>query len=95
MILAMTQRSGRHLAADDRGPQSPGRFDRDDRLVAGERAAREHHAGRAGIDHALHDDRHRNARFREFAPAAVAHRFDRVEARPAAADACAMSRAGS
>ncbi len=75
---------GRDLAEHDDFAESPGALDRDHRAIAGRRAACEHHAGAASIDHCLHNHGHRNARLRKLLPEPVVERLDRIETGPTA-----------
>src|SRR5882762_10889501 len=74
-----------HFTAHDGRAQAPAALDRDHRWITGRRTAREHHARRARIHHALDDHAHRDLRFGEVEPQAIAHGLDAVETRPAGA----------
>jgi len=75
-----------YLAAHQRRTEAPGGLDGDHRSIPADRAAREHHTGRARVDHGLHDDRHCHRRFHNSLPPPVAQRCRRIQTGPAAAD---------
>src|SRR5690606_28606327 len=76
---------GRHFARNHRTAQAPGAFHGDDRLVARQWTAGEHHPGAHRIDHPLDHHRHRHAVFRQALLAAIGHALHRIEAAPALA----------
>src|SRR5271165_3969438 len=83
--LAHREAVRRHLAGHQRGAEPPGSLDGHHRTVPGDRAAGEHHPGRARADHALDDDAHGQATFARAPAAAVADRLVVVQAGPARA----------
>src|SRR6478672_10160631 len=84
--LAHREAVRRHLAAHQGRPQPPGALDSHHRTVAGDRAAGEHHPGRARVQHPLHDDAHGQAVFADALAAPVGDRTVVVQAGPAGAD---------
>ena len=83
--LAHREAVRRHLAAHQGRPQPPGALDGHHRTVAGDRAAGEHHPGRARVQHPLHDDAHGQAVFADALAAPVGDRLVVVQAGPAGA----------
>src|ERR1700691_4676422 len=73
----------RDLAADEDRAQTPAALDGDDRAVAGCRAAGEHDPRTAWLDHALHDDTHRQRLLTDALLPPVTYRLGVIQARPA------------
>src|SRR5690348_16068324 len=83
--LAHREAVRRDLAAHQGRAQAPGALDGHHRTVPGDRAAGEHHPGRARVQHPLHDDAHGEAVFADALAAPVGDRTVVVQAGPAGA----------
>src|SRR6266699_4414634 len=83
--LAHREAVRRDLAAHQGRAEAPGALDGHHRTVAGDRAAGEHHPGRARVQHPLHDDAHGQAVFADALAAPVGDRTVVVQAGPAGA----------